>query len=318
MANVGRWAKRILLGLLAVLVFATGIGAFYQLFITRRDLAANPPPGRLVDIGGHRLHILCTGTGTPAVILDSGLGGSFVDWGKVQPKVAEFAQVCSYDRAGMGYSDAGPSPRTSRRIAAELAALLERVNIDSPVVLVGASIGGLNVRVFASDRTDRVAGLVLVDASHENQPTEIPSIAPFVTLLSTIGFFRLADISLGQPPASLAPHVRDSARVTGFRTSSYQTAASEILNIEQTKEEVKASRRKLAIPLIVITAGRNADPKWRDMQRDQVGLSDRGCQLVAVGSGHVIPVSQPDIVVKAIHSVVETARGRTDAPACES
>lgn len=318
MASIRRWVTRILLGLVGLLVCALGMGAFYQWLVTRRELAANPPPGRLVDIGGHRLHIWCTGTGTPAVILDSGLGGSFVDWGKVQPGVAEFTQVCSYDRAGMGYSDKGPAPRTSRRIADELATLLERANIAGPVVLAGASIAGFNVRVFASERSDRVAGLVLVDASHENQRAQIPAMAPFVPFLSTIGFFRFADLSFGQPPASLAPDLRNSARVTGFRTSSYQAAASELLNVEESKAQIRATRRKLSIPLIVIIAGRNTDPEWRDMQRDQAGLSERGCQIIAVGSGHVIPVSQPETVVKAIRSVVEATRARNDAPLCKS
>jgi pimeloyl-ACP methyl ester carboxylesterase len=316
MADIRRWVKRIAIAVAALFIFTAGAGICYQLLATRRDLAAHPPPGRLVDVGGHRLHIWCTGEGTPAVILDSGLGGSFVDWGKVQPAVAKFTQVCSYDRAGMGYSDEGPSPRTARQIATELATLLDRVNIRGPVVLAGASIGGLNSRLFASERSDRTAGLVLVDASHENQRADIPSMAPFVPLLSTMGIFRLADISFGQPPASLAPHVRNSARVTALRTSSYQTAASELLNIEETRRQIKTTRRKLDIPVIVVTAGRNTDPEWRDMQRDQVTLSHKGCQIIAVGSGHVIPVSQPETVIKAIHSVVESARGHNDAPLC--
>src|SRR5919201_5621688 len=104
--------KRLLFGLLGLLVAAAGVGAVYQSLAARRDLAAAAAPGRLVDIGGHRLHIWCTGTGTPPVILENGLGGSSTGWGFVQPEVAKFTQVCSYDRAGMGYSDTGRSPRT--------------------------------------------------------------------------------------------------------------------------------------------------------------------------------------------------------------
>ena len=161
-------------------------------------LAATPPPGHLVDIGGYRLHLWCTGDGAPAVILDTGLGGSTPGWGFVQPDVARFTRVCSYDRAGMGYSDPGPSPRTARRIASELAGLLVRSGIGGPVVLVGASIAGFNVRVFASDHPERAAGLVLVDASHEDQAHEVPPMARFVPLLSTIGVFRLFGVTFGQ------------------------------------------------------------------------------------------------------------------------
>lgn len=124
-----RWTKRTLIGLSVLLIVALCAGAIYQWRATRRDLAATPPPGRLVDIGGHRLHIWCTGEGTASIILETGLGGSSVDWGFVQPEAAKFARVCSYDRAGMGYSDRGPSPRTARRIAHELAQLLDRSGI---------------------------------------------------------------------------------------------------------------------------------------------------------------------------------------------
>src|SRR5688572_8846736 len=172
-----RWTKRILVGLLCFLILAAGAGASYQWLATRTELAATPPPGQLVDVGGHRLHLWCTGAGAPAVILESGLGGSSAGWGFVQPPIARFTRVCSYDRAGMGYSDPGPSPRTARRISDELATLIDRSRMDGPVVLVAASLGGLNVRVFASDHTDRVAGLVLVDASHEDQAHEVPRLA---------------------------------------------------------------------------------------------------------------------------------------------
>ena len=193
-------------------VVAALSGATYQWLATRKELAATPPPGHLVDIGGHRLHLWCTGDGAPAVILDTGLGGSSADWGFVQPDVARFTRVCSYDRAGMGYSDPGPSPRTARRIASELAELLERSGIAGPVVLVGASIAGFDVRVFASDYPERAAGLVLVDASHEDDAHEVPRMARFVPLLSTTGVLRLFGVSFGQSIESLAPSCGNSRR----------------------------------------------------------------------------------------------------------
>ena len=137
-----RWTIRILVGLCGLIVVAALAGAAYQWLATRNDLAATPPPGRLVDIGGYKLHLWCTGDGAPAVILDNGLGGSSPGWGFVQPDVARFTRVCSYDRAGMGYSDPGPSPRTARRIASELNELLARSGISGPAVLVGASHRG--------------------------------------------------------------------------------------------------------------------------------------------------------------------------------
>ena len=310
-----RWTIRILVGLSGLIALTALTGGAYQWLATRKDLAAAPPPGHLVDIGGYRLHLWCTGNGAPAVILDTGLGGSSADWGFVQPAVARFTRVCSYDRAGMGYSDPGPSPRTARRIANELADLLDRSGNAGPVVLVGASIAGFDVRVLASDRPERAAGLVLVDASHEDQAHEVPQMARFVPLLSTIGVLRLFGVSFGQRIESLAPSVRQFARATSFRAAGYQTAADEIMHIRQSASEVRRSRRKLAIPVVVITGGRGADENWRQLQRDQASLSERGCLMIVEESGHVVSVDQPEVVVDAIRTVVQTARGH-DVPLC--
>ena len=301
-----RWAKRILIGLCGLIVVAALTGAAYQWIATRKDLAANPPPGRLVDVGGHKLHIWCTGSGEPTVVLENGLGGGsgVVGWSFVQPEVAKFTRVCSYDRAGTGYSDPGPSPRTARRIAYELAQLLDRTGISGPLVLVGASIGGLFVRVFASEHGERVVGLVLVDASHEDQEMRVPRIAPLVPLLSSIGVFRLLGVSFG------------GAHVTAFRAAAYQATADEAIHLPETAAEVRTSRRKLTIPVVVVTAGLGADAAWQSLQRDQVGLSEQGCQVIAEQSGHVISLGQPQAIVEPIRAIVHTARGRKDVPLC--
>jgi pimeloyl-ACP methyl ester carboxylesterase len=313
-----RWTLRLLVALSGFLILAAGSGATWQWLATRKDLASTPLPGRLVDVGGHKLHLWCMGVGAPAVILENGLGGSSAAWGFVQPEVARFTHVCSYDRAGMGYSDPGPSPRTARRIAGELAELVDRSGIGGPVVLVAASIGGFSVRVFASDHLDRVAGLVLVDASHEDQVHEVPLLARFVPLLASVGVLRLLDISFGLRPESLPPSTRRFARATSFRTAGYQAAADEIIHIRESASEVRASRRKLSIPVVVVSGARGADATWRDLQRDQVTLSVRGCQIIAEQSGHVVAIDQPHVVVDAIRAIVDVARGRNGVPPCQS
>ena len=310
-----RWTKRIVVVLGGFLLIATLSGAVYQWLATRRELAATPPPGHLVDIGGYRLHLWCTGDGAPAVILDAGLGGTSAGWGFVQPEVARFTRVCSYDRAGMGYSDPGPSPRTARRIARELAELLARSGIGGPVVLVGESIAGFNVRMFASDHPERTAGLVLVDASHEDDVHEVPGMARFVPLLSTIGVFRLLGVSFGQRVESLAPSVQRYAQATRFRATGYRAAADEVMHIGETVSEIRNTRRKLTIPVLVVTGARGADENWRRLQQDESSLSERGCLITAQQSGHVIPIDQPAVVVGAIRTVVEIARGH-DVPLC--
>ncbi len=311
-----RWTTRVLVGLCSLIVVTALTGALYQTVATRKDLAVTPPPGHLVDIGGFRLHLWCTGNGAPAVILDTGLGGSSAGWGFVQPDVARFTRVCSYDRAGMGYSDPGPSPRTARRIANEVAKLLDRSGIAGPVVLVGASIAGFNGRVFASDHPERAAGLVLVDASHETDRHDVPPMARFVPLLSTVGVLRLFGVSFGERVESLSPSVQRYALATRFRAAGYRAAADEIIHIRESVSEVRSSRRKLTIPVVVVTGARGADENWRQLQQDLTSLSERGCLMIARQSGHVVSVDQPEVVVEAIRAIVDTARGRNAVSLC--
>ena len=167
--RVWRVAVRVAL----VCVVASALGATYEWIQGRRDLAVAPPPGLMIDVGGYRLHLWCFGQGAPTVVFDSGLGGTAFDWYAVLRDVSGFTTACAYDRAGMGYSDAGPSPRTSRRIAGELAELVRLSETRLPVVLVGWSAGGVYVRVYASEHESQVAGLLLVDAAHEDQVAKL-------------------------------------------------------------------------------------------------------------------------------------------------
>jgi len=168
------WLRRIALAALVLVVFLVIAGFLYENICEARDRRFNPMPGRLVNVDGGRMHIDCTGEGIPAVILDSGLGDSFLSWRKVQPQIATFTRVCSYDRAGLGYSDSSPLPRTSDVIAKELHALLQAAGVAPPYVLVGHSMGGFDVRLYASLYRNEVAGMVLVDASHPDQENRFP------------------------------------------------------------------------------------------------------------------------------------------------
>src|SRR3954451_15791966 len=153
-----------LVGLIAILALA---GASYEAIAATGDARHYPPAGQLVDVGGFRLHIDCVGTGSPTVVLDAGLGGSSLDWSLVQSELGRSTRVCAYDRAGMGWSDPGPQPRTPGQIARELHTLLTNAGIAGPYVLVGHSLAGKNVRLFALQHPDQVAGMVLVDARSE-------------------------------------------------------------------------------------------------------------------------------------------------------
>lgn len=324
-----RRTKRVVLVLVGLFVVAAIGGAAYQSYASRKDLAATQPPGQLVDVGGHRLHIWCIGSGMPAVILDSGLGGTAFDWADVQPEVAKYTQVCSYDRAGMGYSDPGPTPRTSVRIANELLELLKRSSISTPVVLVGASFGGFNVRIFASEYSDRVAGLVLVDARHEDEsarsaaaglPPEEPWYAMLVPVAGSLGILRLMGITLGPPPAFTPPSVRSFVSATAYRTSRYATMANELIHAQESMAQVRQSRRLLSIPVIVLSAGRRPPGRGAEiqleLQRDQAKLSSRSCLVIAERSGHVIAHDQPELLVNSIRAVIDAGADTNSKPGC--
>jgi pimeloyl-ACP methyl ester carboxylesterase len=140
------------------------LGAIYESRAEAADVRAYPPPGQMIDVGGYRLHLNCTGTSSPTVVIESGWGDMSASWGWVQPEVAKSTRVCTYDRAGMGWSEPSPDPRTARQFALELHTLLVNANEPGPYVLVGHSLGGYTMEVFAHDYPDEVSGLVLIDA----------------------------------------------------------------------------------------------------------------------------------------------------------
>ena len=185
------------------LVTLTG-GMSYEAMGRVANARRFPVRGQMVDIGGYRLNINCTGIGTPTVILESGLGEPARSWIGVQSGVERFTRVCSYDRAGYGRSDPGPQPRSSLQIARELHTLLDKAQTPGPYLLVGHSFGGYNVRVYTGLYRSEVSGVVLVDSSHEDQEQFEPAsvrdqarglqrLAPYVPLLRFFGVMRLRD-----------------------------------------------------------------------------------------------------------------------------
>ena len=166
--QIVRRIGRTLLGLLALLIGLALLGASYEAIMAAGDTERYPPAGRLVDVGGFRLHLHCIGEGSPTVIMEAGGGGNVLHWMLVQPAIAQSTRVCAYDRAGMGWSEPGPLPRTPQRIVAELHTLLGTAGIPGPYILMGHSIGGKYMRLYASQYPQDVAGMVLVDARHEN------------------------------------------------------------------------------------------------------------------------------------------------------
>jgi pimeloyl-ACP methyl ester carboxylesterase len=333
-----RWVWRVA-AFVVFLCVVSAAGASYEYIAARRDLAAAPQPGSLIDVGGHRLHLWCAGQGTPVVIFESSAGGTALDWYRVQNDVAGFTTACAYDRAGMGYSDAGPSPRTSERIADELAELVRRSGMRGPVILVGWSWGGLYVRAYATRHEIDVAGLVLVDSSHEDQAEKFAAagfgsgISVFAFLLprllppaAALGMLRLIPNPFVTRLDTVPEPVRGFVQATTYRPSYFQANYDEAISERDTADEVRSSRRLLSMPVVVLTAGQvrvKTDPRdnarimdiWMRLQRDLLRLSPRSCQIIATNSAHMIPYEAPDVVVRSVRVTIDAWK-MSSTPMC--
>ena len=306
-------------GLVSLFLVLVGAGALWQVTATRRDLRQNPPPGRLVDVGGYRMHIHSTGEGSPTVILDSGLSDSSLSWYKVQPDVARFVHVVSYDRAGLGWSDTSPRPRNSRVFAEELHALLHHAGIPAPFVLVGHSMGGYDVRIFAGLYRSEVAGMVLVDASH-------PDLFRRAGMRQNFGRWRSFLVTRQRLMPFGIPRLigwcddgapQPALRAVECRSSRYQETLAELDSFATSGDQVRPLGSLGDMPLAVLTEDpdqlfpRDMLPAFLECQDDLARLSTRATHVVAKGSGHQIQKERPDLVIAAIRQVVEQVKARS-------
>jgi pimeloyl-ACP methyl ester carboxylesterase len=306
-----------------------------------------PPPGHLVDVGGFRLHINSSGEGSPAVILDAALGGSSVSWTLVQPALSTLTRVCSYDRAGFGWSEAGPPPRTAGRIAEELRTLLANARVPPPFILVGHSFGGFVMRIFAARYRADVAGLVLVDPAHpEDWVRPAPKeqikidrgirlcrigagaarrgVARVVAALAGVGAFGLAlglarvisrgglskeDAGILAPAWKLPRHARQPLREFWTHPKFFDALGSQIETIcDSAAQTLEAGADGYGdLPLVTISC---TDPgEYRLRQQEALArLSTRGRHLVASNSGHWVPLDEPQIVIDTIASLLAEVR----------
>lgn len=269
-------------------------------------------PGSLISVGEHRLHLNCSGEGSPAVIFDSGLGGSSLDWVRVQPRVAAFTRACSYDRAGYGWSEPGPRPRDSSRIATELESLLANANIPAPFVLVGHSFGGFNVRLYSHNNPDQVAGLVLVDSSHEDQFRQFDE-AGVGSAAPRHGSFVLRNAL--HIPDGLPEEVLHVAKLFAVKRSSMTAFRGELEHLRRSAEQLRNASSLPDIPVVVIShrivvaAASSSDAKrariWLELQSDLANRTLQGKHVIAATDDHYIQLSQPQLIVDSIRDLVE-------------
>jgi len=300
------------------------------------------PSGRLVDIGGQRIHLDCTGSGSPTVVFENGAGDFSLVWSLVQPGVATFTRACSYDRAGYAWSDPGRAPRTYDQIALELFTALQRAGERGPFVLVGQSYGGLLVREYARRYARDVAAVLLVDATHEDERIDVgsgkpqrmrdwakgratpePRIVPdsaLIALRRSLGAHPIDTTALESPLDRISRALQDVWRAASADSVYRLTWAAEMDwspdELQRMHTERLRDRATLGnVPLVVISRtpgplSDSLDTEHAALQRDLVALSHHARHVVATRAGHNVHLEEPALVIDNIRKVVRDI-GRT-------
>jgi len=316
------WWQQVLSLALSLIAALLGAGWVYEAMGQRRDRRRHQPPGRLVSIGDHQLHLLSKGTGSPTVVIEPGAGQASRFWWAVQDKIAEFTSVCTYDRAGLAWSEAAPSSQTIEDRAHALHTLLENAGICGPYLLVAHSYGGLIVRSFARRYPDKVAGLVLVDT-----PDESTIFAPEVLAFYAKAKFLNRAIAIVSRFGTLRV-LRRWVELDRFglwleRAAEYQALCDELTSILQAPVAMRVPEQAGvlgALPLAVITHGQPfpgpfaiLEKNWSQGQAHLAALSSNSWLTVATESNHMIQTDEPELVVNAVRRVYLAARGMEPA-----
>lgn len=314
-----RWLR--LVGVIGVMSVAAG--AAYQAIAERRAFAAYPPPGQLVSVGEHRLHLRCIGAGEPTVVLEAGLGNDGTFWTPVQEGLADYSRVCAYDRAGLGWSEEGPRPRSADQITEELAALWDAIGGSGPKVIVGHSNGGLHALIYAARNPAEVAGLVLVDPN-PGTSGDCESL-PFLTRTLYGGLVGLAPVGI---PRALLPVLfpldssplpereREIHAALRGRASALRTLWSEWKQTCQLQSAAEAAAEAgVRVPVIILSAESRPpaqDATWiLKRHREMAAVSPTGSFRLAEASGHWIQLDSPEAVIRAVRDVMAAA-GESD------
>jgi pimeloyl-ACP methyl ester carboxylesterase len=329
-----QFAGRILLAIIALLIL-TGLAGT----AARANIRANtPPPGKMIDVGGYSLHLHCQGTGSPTVIIEAGQGGMGIQYANIQDEMSKFTQVCTYDRAGLGWSDLGVQPRSAAVIVDELHTLLSRSGIEGPYILTGHSLGGLYTLLYARTYPEDVAGMVLLDSVHMDRfvrapQREIDSLRSIAKVMPVFYGLQTAIALTGIPallPSGAGNTTGDSPDAdqmfAAVAKSSLRYGAGvyqEMKVLEALYEEVRAARITSLNDIPVITISHSipegymgftpeeidaSEENWRAFQNELAGLSTQGRYILADGSGHNIHLDRPEIVLESIQSVLQDAR----------
>jgi len=302
--------------LLTVLALAS-IGGGYETVRESIDATAYPPPGQLIDVGGHRLHLNCTGSGSPTVVLEPGLGEVSSAMGWIAPVVARDTRVCVYDRAGRGWSDPADGPQDAVQTITDLHTLLDHAHIPGPYVLAGHSFGGLYILTFAATYPDQVAGMVLLDSTAP-APGPVPPakagsydlVGRISALLPAVAHLGAAHL-IGDSYDSLPARSRDEARATVSTAHSVKSFINEFFEGSTATHQAASLVDFGSKPLIVVTAGRGHDASWLAAQDKLATLSTNSRHQIVADATHVsLVLDQTDAAAasQAIRDVVAAVR----------
>ncbi|HEX2805006.1 MAG TPA: alpha/beta fold hydrolase [Kineosporiaceae bacterium] len=315
-----RSGRALLYPVITVLALAA-IGGGYETVGEAADAKAYPMPGQLIDVGGHSLHLNCTGSGSPTVVLEPGGGEMSSNLGWIAPAVARGTRVCVYDRAGRGWSEPADTPQDGAQIATDLHTLLHREHLPGPFVLAGHSFGGLYVLTFAARYPDEVAGMVLVDSTAPKasalgaaRPADggssdvLGRVSALVSASARVGLGRLyAQFDFG----SLPPRSRDEVRASGATARNLRSTIDEYVQANTSMEEAASLRDFADKPLVVLTAGSGNDAAWSAKQNHLAALSTNSVHRVVAGATHEMLVADEKaaaITTQAIVDVVSSVR----------
>lgn len=324
---------RFVLSAILLITVAISGSSMYNAIAIQNFWSSHPPVGQFVRVNGLKMHINCIGSGSPTVILESELGSDSLEWGQVQPVISKTTRVCSYDRAGYGWSEVSSQARDADHIASELHQLLLQAHITGSLVLVGHSIGGLYIRDYAQRYPSDVAGMVFVDASSplqdQNSKFNTGSSGPPSWLLRTamiMGVPRLIGMCSGQQHGSDADYRRLRAESTC--RLHYGVISAELQNFHLSSEEIIHSESYGALPILILShdpadllAKHHSAAKvvkqqeaWTRMQEDLKKLSTRSFRIVAKGSSHQVQMDRPELVEREVSLFIEQIRGTAPQP----
>lgn len=333
-----RIAEGIALSLIVLSVVDVGAGSAFNGVATIHYWVTNPVPGNFYDVSGYKMHIYCTGQGSPTLVLDAGLGNDWTVWGAVQPTLSKTTRVCSYDRAGFGRSALRPGTRDADHIAHELHELLARAGTIGPIVLMGHSIAGLYIRDYAALYPEQVAGLVLVDSSFPLQDkTPVfealaatarrsnPTLERFLERATfVVGTSRLQGYCSQVP---LGWNAQAGERLAeDICLPHFAAVDAEDRNFDQSGREALRAKNFGNLPVLIfsqdpakpVPGPRDLETKfaavWNQMQDELKDLSTRSRRVIAKGSGHMIPIERPDLLNKEVAIFIDQVRGTHPQP----